>query len=271
MLVDIAGESHSEAYRTGMDLVETLDSRFQATTFSGSIPGATDLYVRLGRHASVGEGEFFTNTTAINNIKQLITDQEGAGNPLHVIGLGWCWDLDRNSCTGTRDPVYNVGWAGSTAGGPDGDRAWGLDSGDQSITGNSVCMDTYISAVEEYSQHCNTNGYQCIPIFTTGPVDGYNGTENGFQREIKHDYLRNYVNTNGGALFDYADILCYNDAGVLQTYTWNDGGTPREHRGIHPDNNGGSGTGHIGSVGALRLGKAMWWFLARIAGWDGNP
>jgi uncharacterized protein YjdB len=27
--------------------------------------------------------------------------------------------------------------------------------------------------------------------------------------------------------------------------------------------------GHISDEGALKLGKAMWWMLARIAGWDG--
>ncbi len=26
---------------------------------------------------------------------------------------------------------------------------------------------------------------------------------------------------------------------------------------------------HIGERGALRLGKAVWWLLARLAGWDG--
>ena len=27
---------------------------------------------------------------------------------------------------------------------------------------------------------------------------------------------------------------------------------------------------HFGSNGALRIGKAMWWLLARMAGWDGK-
>ena len=28
--------------------------------------------------------------------------------------------------------------------------------------------------------------------------------------------------------------------------------------------------GHIGTNGALRLAKALWWMLARLAGWDGG-
>ncbi len=112
----------------------------------------------------------------------------------------------------------------------------------------------------QYNQHCTDNGYNSVVIFTTGPVDGNNGNENGFQREIKHDYIRNHVNTNGGILFDYADILYYNDAGELAEYTWNDGGNPRVYKGIHPDNDekgDGEKTGHIGNAGALRLAKAL--------------
>ena len=69
----------------------------------------------------------------------------------------------------------------------------------------------------------------------------------------------------------------WSDAGV-----WDDNGTDRVHNQIHPDNlmdydenfniiawNDTDGD-HIGEVGALRLGKAMWWMLARMAGWDGN-
>jgi hypothetical protein len=107
------------------------------------------------------------------------------------------------------------------------------------------------------------------------------GTENGFQREIKHDYIRTYVKANNSRiLFDYADILCWNNSGAEYTANWNDGGTIRSHANIHPDNmkdydgswNIISHTedgDHIGKVGALRLAKAMWWMLARIAGWNG--
>jgi len=28
--------------------------------------------------------------------------------------------------------------------------------------------------------------------------------------------------------------------------------------------------GHIGEAGRIRLAKAMWWMLARMAGWDGE-
>ena len=195
MLVDIAGESHSEGYQIGMNLLEAYDSRFQVTTYDGSIPGVTSRNLRLGKHASVGEAEFYTSLSAINQYKSHITAQNNSGNPYSVIGFGWCWDMTwLNAPGGTIDPVHRVRWAGASVGGPNGNLRWGLDAGDQALTGNSVCMDTYLNAVEEYIRHCSTNGYATKVIFTTGPVDnGYGnmaGTENGFQREIKHDYIR---------------------------------------------------------------------------------
>lgn len=272
LLVDIAGESHSAAYRTGMDMLEAQNPRFSVTTFDGTIPASSGS-LRLGRHSSAGTGEedFYTNSTAISTIQALIKTQNDNGNPIHVLGFGWCWDMTwTNDPGGTEDPVYGVHWAGSSDGGPEGNRIWGLDAGDTALTGNSVCMNTYLSAVNKYNSYCRDNEYKCIVIYTTGPVDGNAGTENGYQREIKHDYIRNYVKINGGVLFDYADILCYNDSGVKNTATWNDSGTYRIHPQIHSDNLGDASIGHIGSNGALRLAKAMWWMLARMAGWDGK-
>jgi hypothetical protein len=115
-------------------------------------------------------------------------------------------------------------------------------------------------------------------FFTTGPVDGNSGNENGYQREIKHQSIRDYVlEDSTRVLLDYADILCWNDANEQHTSSWNGQTYPQ----IHPDNqldydaswnmiSAVEDGDHIGEVGALRLGKALWWMLARIAGWDGN-
>ena len=269
MLVDIAGESHSAAYRDGMELLEALDANYQVTTYNGTLPAPSSAYVRLGRHGTVGEADFYTSTSAIEAYKTHITNQNETSNPYDVMGFGWCWDMDRNGSGGTIDPEYDVRWSGSSVGGPDGDIEWGLDAGDVSLTGNSVTMDTYLDAVEQYNQLCADSGYSTKIVFTTGPVDMYGGTEEGFQREIKHDYIRDYVAADETRiLFDYADILCWNDDGEYYTSTWDDGGEDRAHANIHPDNLEGGYTAHIGNVGALRLAKAMWWMLARIAGWE---
>jgi hypothetical protein len=141
-------------------------------------------------------------------------------------------------------------------------------------------MDTYLGATQQYSDHCQTNGYPTKVFFTTGPVDGGGNTdENGYQRHLKHEHIRNYVNANTSrVLFDYPDILCWSNAGQQQTTDWTDhGGTARTYQVIHADNmkdlagNDDDSVGHIGEQGALRLAKALWWMLARLAGWDGVP
>ena len=277
-LVDAAGESHSAAYRDGMNSVETSDPEFQVQTFDGTIPAVTTTALRLGRHASVGEGAFWTNTAAIKNIKSLIETQHNAGNPIHAILQAWCWDFTRT--TGAADgwsdevdPVYGCHWYGSSVGGPDGDHIWGLDESDYAITGNSVSLQTYLDVIDEYNEFCAVNGYACRAVFSTGPVDGqsYDG-ERGYQRYVKHQAIREYVQDRADRiLFDYADILCYNDSNERHELTWTDyNNVTHTFQGIHPDNLNGGTTGHIGYNGARRIARAIWWMLARIAGWDGN-
>lgn len=293
MWVILAGESHSKGYRVGCQLLEAINPDFQVNIKdSGEPEGYTDQYLRLSRATwgdvanpsgwiyGYGEEDWFTSQTAVNRTKAHLTYCNTNNLQIAAMGFGWCWDMTANNWPGgTVDPLYQVRWAGRTDGGPEGSLRWGLNSEDQVLTGNSVSMDTYLNATVDYINHCQTNGYQTKMFFTTGPVDGNgNVSENGYQRSIKHNFIRDFVAAAPGRyLFDYADILCWSDAGEQKTINWTDfSGSVQSFQVIHEDNlldlDGGYAEDgdHIGQRGALRLAKAMWWMLARMAGWDGN-
>ena len=292
MWVTVPGESHSSGYRIGLNLLESEDSTFQVSVKESGVPeGPTDAYLRFSRATrgsaadttswtySYGEEDWYTNRTAIENTKAGITYCNTNGLILSAMGFGWCWDMTwHNNPGGTEDPVYRVKWAGSSVGGDDDDVRWGLDVEDSVLTGNRVCMDTYLNATQEYIDHCSTMGYSTKIFFTTGPIDGSSG-ESAYQRYIKHQHIRNYVIASDSAiLFDYADILSWSNDGAENTQSWTDyGGTAHTFQYIHSDNmldldgSYAEDGDHIGQRGALRLSKAMWYMLARIAGWDGTP
>jgi hypothetical protein len=269
MWINVPGESHSQAYRTGLTLLAASDSRFAATaTESGNPEAYTDQHLRTNRGVrtgswSYGTGETvfwtYTPTGSENIIKNHITYCES--NNLHIaaIGFGWCWDLTRSTASPSADPVYGCHWYGSSNSSTD-TGWWGLDDGDSTINCN-----TYCKRVDEYSAFCKSSGYATKVFFTTGPVDVTE--ESGYQAFLKHEYIRNYVKMDSSRiLFDYADILCYDDNGQQNTATWSGHTFPV----LTTANSGDGSIGHIGSVGAIRLAKAEWWLLARLAGWDGK-
>jgi len=285
MWFNLPGESHSSGYRKGLNLLAGLEPTYAVVTVENGTPTA---YREDALRASgvvrnpggwwndgAGEDDWYTNAAGIAYIKNHLAYCNTNNLVITAIGFGWCWDMTwHNSPGGTVDPVYGVRWAGSSVGGPEGDLRWGLDSEDTALTGNSVNMDTYLAATQEYQDYCTTNGYPTKVMFTTGPVDGYSG-ESGYQRHLKHEHIRNHVNAGAGRiLFDYADILAWSDAGEQNLEIWNG----HTYQKIHPDNmvdlNGSyvEDGDHIGQVGAIRLGKAVWVLMARIAGWDpDNP
>ena len=85
---------------------------------------------------------------------------------------------------------------------------------------------------------------------------------------VDHESIRTYVEADASRiLFDYADILCYNDDGSTNTTTWNGHTYPIiTTTNLTPTD----AAFHISNAGAIRLAKAMWWMLARMAGWDGG-
>ncbi|MCK9570426.1 polysaccharide lyase, partial [Candidatus Pacearchaeota archaeon] len=292
--LSIPGESHAVGYRVGLSLLESADAKFAVNvTESGTPEMPTSSYLRAScatwgdyNHSTgwtylYGEEDWYTNAAALAQTKAFLAYAKAQGFGLSAVGFGWCWDMTWvNGVTTGKDAVYKCGWAGSSYAGPEGNLAWGLDSGDTSITGNSVNMDSYINATRSYIAYCDTNSISTKVFFTTGPTDNLAGTENGYQREVKHTYIRNNVTNNGGYLFDFADILAWNNAGVQNTSSWVDGdGGSHTFQMIAADNlldldgvDRHLSTGyHYGQRGALRLGKALWVMLAYMAGWDGEP
>ena len=278
-LLILGGESHGRGYMYGLNLIEEDNSYFSSNvTWTGSAETYTDQNLRANRahhngvswEETMGEEDFYTSTSARNEIVNGLSyiDTNYTGNI--YFGFGWCWDMTwLNPPSGIVDPVYGCRWAGSSVGGPEGGiygLNWGLDDEDTILTDNSVNMQTYLDAVELYRESSSS----IRTIFTTGPVDGNENNENGYQRHLKHEYIRDYVVTHGGILLDYADILSWDyslNERIINSWgghTW-DGFNPD----FEEEYDGGKGSCHISAEACRLLGKAIWIMLAMDVGWEG--
>jgi len=241
MWLTVPGESHSGGYRLGLQLLKSADAKFQVNiTESGSPEGYSDQHLRAscatwgdidnatGWIYSYGEQDWFTSAQAIARTKAGITYCNTNNLTISAMGFAWCYD-----------PYIEVG---------------------EDIT-------MYLNATQEYIDYCKSNKYPTKIFFTTGPVDEWYTGQFGYDNYRRYEQIRAYVLLDSTRiLFDYADILCYDDDGTTSTETWENHTYPA----ITTKNYLPTTYYHISEAGALRLGKAMWWMLARIAGWDGK-
>lgn len=270
MQLSIIGESHSGGYAYGLELLEQSNPKYSANViWSGEPEEPTDQHLRLvktyrnvtgtGWIGSAGEEDFWTSQKAIDMIdNNLDYFRNTLNNNINVLGFGWCWDMTNGSIID--------GWAGELLYPVDRSNTvtpWDIDT-------TSINLQDYLDAVVHY----NNTHPDTVTIYTTGPVDIK--SEKGYQRWQKHEAIRDWVDGNTGSIvfFDYADILTWNDNEQFLS-TWYSGtGNTYSFPSLHPDNDaeydGGSGSCHISQDGCLRLGKSLWWMLARIAGWPGS-
>ncbi len=288
MWLGIAGESHSMGYRIGGALLTNLDSRFAVIVQEDDYNPSNYITNALRVNRAVrtiygswsygyGEANCYTSPDAISNTLFHLAFVGTNNFGPYVFGFGWCWDMSwQNDPDGGTNTTWGVRWAGSSEGGPDGSLRWGLDDSDFSLTGNHVSLQNYLKAIDVYRDFCAAQGYDITVVFTTGPVDRWNDDETMYQAFIKQQAIQDYVRIQKGGriLFDYADILSWSDGGQQYTLDWiNFNNQLVSYQQIHPSNTtnrDGSGTedgDHIGEVGTIRLAKAYWVMLARIAGW----
>ena len=128
-----------------------------------------------------------------------------------------------------------------------------LVPGHATMTGQEI-WDAYRSMLEALEQDYPATTF----VWWTFPLADEGGGND--ERAIFNGALRSYCAANGCALFDIADIQSHDpsDNPVVDTY-----GDEAMWSGYTYDG------GHLNEVGSQRVASALWWLLARVAGWGG--
>ncbi|MDY6881528.1 MAG: dockerin type I repeat-containing protein [Thermodesulfobacteriota bacterium] len=111
-------------------------------------------------------------------------------------------------------------------------------------------------------------------IYMTGHLDGTGETGNV---HIRNNQIRDYCTTNDKVLFDFADIESYDpdgnyflDRGADDECNYDGGNWADEWCAAHPGECESCSCAHSRCLNCQQKGKAFWWMMARLAGWDGN-
>jgi uncharacterized protein YjdB len=233
-----AGESHSAGIRGGLSALEALDSKFAVNVRESGIPDPyTSTNLRTSR-ATWGDINDASGWIYSYGEEDWFTSTTAINRT--KAGINYCYT---NNLL-----VSAIGFG------------WCWDNG--------IDFNAYISATQSYFDYCSANNIPTKVFFTTGTVDTYTGSS-GYTKHLGYESIRQHVKSNSNLiLFDYADILCYDDGSSTPNTTSYNGSTYPviTSRNVSPE----AYSSHISSAGAVRLAKAMWWMLARIAGWDGG-
>jgi hypothetical protein len=94
--------------------------------------------------------------------------------------------------------------------------------------------------------------------------------EDGYNRFLRNRQIRQYCQSHGKILFDFEDLdsWWYDPvASAWEQATYSQGGqaVPVEHPQFYGDNGG-----HTNDASCLQKGRAYWWLLARLRGWEGE-
>lgn len=91
-------------------------------------------------------------------------------------------------------------------------------------------------------------------------------SSSGYNRWVNNEMIRDYCETNNKVLFDFADLDSWS-GGVQNTYEHIVDETTYDIPLEHPDFNGDE-AGHTTYTSCEQKGRAFWWLVASLAGWN---
>ncbi len=134
----------------------------------------------------------------------------------------------------------------------------------------NVSMWSWCTQLEYYSES-EVNGYlnkmselekkypSVTFVYMTGNAQATG--EDGYNRYLRNQQIRDYCKQNKKVLFDFADLDSWYN-GQQSTYTYNGKTIPKEHPHYSGDE-----WGHTTLSSCENKAKALWYLLAKIAGW----
>ncbi len=142
----------------------------------------------------------------------------------------------------------------------------------------NVCMWCWCGQMDYYSEDqvqayfdsmsVLENEYSGVTfVYMTG--NAQNTGSDGYNRYLRNQQVREFCENNSKILFDFADLDAwwYNASSSLweqNTYSWSGSEIPVEHEQFNGDE-----AGHTTFESCRQKGRAVWWMLAMIDGWEG--
>jgi len=109
-------------------------------------------------------------------------------------------------------------------------------------------------------------------IYMTGHLDG---TGEGGNLNIRNNQIRTFCNANNKILFDFADIESYDPDGNYFLHLgandecyYSGGNWADQWCTVHPGECASCSCAHSRCLNCQIKGKAFWWMMARLAGWN---
>jgi hypothetical protein len=140
------------------------------------------------------------------------------------------------------------------------------------VSGNSAeDIDAYLNAMNQLELDYPNVTF----VYMTGHLDGTGESGNLNQR---NEQIRNYVKANDKVLFDFADIESYDPSGTYfldnnasDGNDYDSGNWATNWCSANPGSElcSANSCAHSTSLNCNLKGRAFWWMMARLAGWQG--
>jgi hypothetical protein len=269
------GESHSyqikggrdiEGIAGGMELLEAENSLYavEIQDKPGEFMETGVLRLIRGKYDSnhlfspwgMGE-EYYWSAQKVREIVKHAVEN----NPIDVAGWTWCWDISGHRLYQWDETAQNY--------------LFNLISQHPTGRWQPEHMQIYLDAFAELNANPRS---KTIFLYQTATTD-ISG-EGGYRTQLLNNQMRQWVKDKKAVLFDWADIETYSKEGTVQNkVAWVDTngvfGTSwfsyiYESRHSDWDEAAGDDVGHANKALCIQKAKALWWLLARLAGWDGK-